>query len=385
MEIAQYLKPAAINTDEYAPFMWGSNLKIHSAGNFPDLDNVKVAIIGVGEGRSSKDNEGCATAPDKVRESFYSLAYIPSLVVADLGNILPGHSVKDTYVALEFVCAELLEKKIVPIILGGSQDLTFANYNAYNRQQQTVNIVCVDNKFDLGEIDSELNANTYLSKILQQQPSLLFNLSCVAYQSHFVNPDELETMRKMYFDLYRLGQIQMSLEETEPIMRNADILSFDISAIRRSDAPGTFNSTPNGLYGEEACQIFWYAGMSDKLSSIGIYEINPVFDNRNQTTGLAAQMVWYFLDGFANRKNDFPVMTDKDYLKYTVSLKSGEHEIVFYKSLKTDRWWMEVPYRVGSKSKYERHHMVPCSYDDYQLACAEEMPDRWWQAYQKLT
>jgi len=384
MEIAQYLKPSAESKQEYAPFMWGSHIKKNSSAGFPDLDKVQVAIIGVGEGRSSRDNEGCATAPDKVRESFYSLSYIPTLVVADLGNIAPGQSVIDTYSALEFVCAELLDKKIIPVIIGGSQDLTYANYTAYNRLQQTVNVVCVDNKIDLGEIDSEITATTYLSKILQHQPSLLFNLSCVGYQTHFVNPDELETVKKMYFDLYRLGQIQTNMEEAEPIVRNADILSFDISAIRRSDAPGTFNSTPNGLYGEEACQIFRYAGMSDKLSSIGIYEINPVFDIRNQTTALAAQMVWYFLDGFANRKNDFPIMTDKDYLKYRVAIKSAEHELVFYKSMKTDRWWMEVPYRVGAKSKFERHHMVPCSYEDYQLACAEEMPDRWWQAYQKL-
>lgn len=385
MEIEQYLIPAPLNMQEYAPHMWGSYIKIRTKEGFPDLDEVKIAIVGVGEERNACDNKGCATAPDKVREWFYKLSYIPSVTVADLGNIIPGNTVNDTYSALEFVCAELLEKKIIPVIIGGSQDLTYANYVAYQRLQQTVNIVCVDRKIDLGKIDSEIDAESYLSKILQYQPSLLFNYSHVGYQTHFVAPDEIEAVKKMYFDLYRLGQIQSNLEEAEPIVRNADILSFDISAIRRSDAPGTFNSTPNGLYGEEACQIFRYAGMSDKLSSIGIYEINPLFDDREQTTGLAAQMIWYFLDGFANRKNDFPAKADKDYLKYRVTMKSAEHEIVFYKSMKTNRWWMEVPYRIGVKSKYERHHMVPCSYEDYQLACTEEMPDRWWQAYQKLS
>jgi formiminoglutamase len=385
MEIEQYLTPAKIEEQEYAPFMWGNNLKRNTKEGFPDLDDVKIAIVGVEEERNSIHNKGCAKAPDKVRESFYSLSCIPSLLVADIGNIIPGHTVKDTYVALEFVCAELLERNIVPVIIGGSQDLTYANYLAYQRSMQTVNIVCVDRKIDLGDIDDETNADTYLSKIVQYQPSLLFNYSQVGYQTHFVNPQEIETLKKMFFDLYRLGQIQTSLEEAEPIVRNADILSFDISSVRRSDAPGTCHSTPNGLYGEEACQIFRYAGMSDKLSSIGIYEINPEYDNRSQTVQLAAQMIWYFLDGFMSRKNDYPSTTDKDYLKYRVTMKEASHEIVFYKSLKTDRWWMEVPYRIGVKSKYERHHMVPCSYEDYQMACADEMPDRWWQAYQKLS
>jgi formiminoglutamase len=113
--------------------------------------------------------------------------------------------------------------------------------------------------------------------------------------------------------------------------------------------------------------------------------VNPEFDKREQTTQLAAQMLWYFLDGFIARKNDYPNTSDKDYLKYRVTMKEAAHEIVFYKSMKTDRWWMEVPYRIGAKSKFERHHMVPCSYTDYQMACSEEMPDRWWQAYQKLS
>jgi formiminoglutamase len=198
----------------------------------------------------------------------------------------------------------------------------------------------------------------------------------------------------MYFDVYRLGNIQSNLEEAEPIVRSADILSFDISSIRQSDAPACLNSTPNGLYGEEACQIMRYAGMSDKLSSVGIYELNPDFDNRGQTAHLAAQMLWYFIEGYSNRKSDFPVIPGKDYMKYRVAipqpLTSSEgsgHELVFYKSLKTDRWWMEVPFNPkgkGDKSKFERHHLVPCSYEDYLLACSEEMPDRWWQAYQKL-
>src|ERR1700739_990048 len=162
MEIEQYLTPSSTNAKEYAPFMWGSHVLKDILGNFPDLENVKVAIIGVGESRNSCGNDGCAAAPDKVRENFYALSYIPLVTVADLGNILPGNTVKDTYFALEFVCGELLDRKIIPVIIGGSQDLTYANYVAYQRLQQTVNIVCVDSKIDLGEIDSEINASTYL-------------------------------------------------------------------------------------------------------------------------------------------------------------------------------------------------------------------------------
>ena len=395
MEIEDYLAPSSIydftesHSKKLEAHQWGNHIRKHTPGSFPDLDDVKVAIIGVGESRQSTGNDGCSKAPDNVREHFLKLSYIPKLTIADLGNLIPGKTPADSYHAVEHICSGLLENKIIPFLIGGSQDITFANYLSYKKLQQTVNLVCVDRKVDLYSDDSQIGENqlidnnSYLNNIIQHPAALLFNFSLIGYQSYFVNPEEIETLKKMFFDVYRLGHIQSKIEEIEPIVRNADILSFDISSIRQSDAPACAKTTPNGLYGEEACQIMRYAGMSDKLSSVGIYELNPEFDNREQTSHLAAQMLWYFLEGYTNRKNDIPV-GGKEYMKYTVAIKAPEHEIVFYKSLKSDRWWMEVPMKSHDKSKFERHHLVPCSYEDYLVACSEEMPDRWWQAYQKL-
>ena len=167
-------------------------------------------------------------------------------------------------------------------------------------------------------------------------------------------------------------------------MRNADLLSFDVSAIRYSDAPGNGNAGPNGFYGEEACQIVRYAGISDKLTSIGFYEMNPKLDRQGQTAHLVSQMIWYFIDGYYNRAHDFPFTNEEDYLKYRVTITDHKEEIVFFKSKKTDRWWMEIPLPAEQKIKYERHYLVPCSYKDYQEACNNDIPDRWWMVYQKL-
>lgn len=238
---------------------------------------------------------------------------------------------------------------------------------------------------DIGDADGDLNSQTYLGKIILHQPNYLFNFSNIGYQSYFVDTKALDLMTKLFFDSYRLGQVRANIEEVEPIVRNADILSFDISAIRQPDAPANNNSSPNGFYGEEACQIARYAGFSDKLSSIGFYETNPSLDNRSQTTHLVAQMIWYFIDGFYSRKKDFPIGDKTDYTKYSVILQEQKHELVFYKSNKSERWWMEVPYPPNKRIKYERHHLVPCSYSDYQTACNEDMPDRWWQTFQKLS
>jgi hypothetical protein len=162
------------------------------------------------------------------------------------------------------------------------------------------------------------------------------------------------------------------------------MISVDVSAIRFSDAPGNGNATPNGFYGEEVCQIVRYGGLSDKLTSIGFYELNPRLDKNGQTSHLVAQMIWYLIDGYYNRFHDFPFREENHYTTFRVPITDHKEELVFYKSRKSDRWWMEIPLQSEKKIKYHPHYLVPCSYRDYQAACNNDIPDRWWMVYQKL-
>ncbi len=352
---------------------------------FPDLTGVDIAIIGVKEDRKAVNNKGCDIAADLIRKFFYKL-YSPSanVKIADLGNIMKGHSIEDTYFAVSSVVSELIRRNIMPVIIGGSQDITFGNYLAYESLGQIINIVSIDAAFDIGKSEDDFNSKSFISKIILHQPNFLFNYTTIGYQSYFVDPDAIELMKNLYFDVYRLGHIRNDITEVEPIVRNADVLSFDLSSIRQSDAPGNGNASPHGFYGHEACQIARYAGMSDKLSSVGFYEMNPAYDHNGQTSHLTAQMIWYFIEGFYNRKSDYPYKEKENFKKFTVDLKNQEQNIIFYKSKKSDRWWMEVPYPTNVNLKYARHYLVPCSYSDYLAACENDIPDRWWQVYQKL-
>lgn len=353
--------------------------------SFPDLEDAQIALIGSEEDRRALKNRGCGKAPDEIRKYLYKLyAHWNSLRIVDLGNIKSGHTVEDTYFALKDVIGSLLEKHILPILIGGSQDLTYANYLAYENSGQMVNIASVDSVFDLGHEDDELHSRSYLSRIIMYQPNYLFNYTNIGYQTYFVNQDALQLMKNLFFDTNRLGNVRADLSETEPMVRNADILSFDISAIRAADAPGNFYASANGLAGEQACQICRYAGMSDKLTSIGFYETNPQFDPRGQTAQLVAQMIWYFLDGFANRSHDLPEKNSKDFILFRVYLEEYGEELFFYKSKKTDRWWIQIPSRDEREEKPSPNRFIPCSYEDYQTALRQEIPERWMKLQQKL-
>lgn len=386
MELSDFFAPVEFTPDDYTDGQLGKQIDVYLTGNdFPELKNYKLAILGVEEDRQSVNNEGSANAANHVRPFLYKLyTHESSFKIIDLGNIKRGHTIDDTYFAVRQVLQELIKERVLPIIIGGGQDLTYANYKAYESLHQTVNMLAIDPMFDMGDAESILDSKTYLGKIILQQPNYLFNYSNIGYQTYFAEPKTLDLISKLYFDAYRLGEIRTRIEDAEPVIRNADFISFDVAAIRFGDAPGCGNTSPNGFYGEEACQLARYAGMSDKLSSIGFYEFNPSLDKRGQTAHLLAQMIWCFIDGFYNRKNDMPLTDTDGFTKYRVNTKE-KHEILFYKSNKSDRWWMNVPYPPDQRLKYERHHLVPCTYNDYILACNEEMPDRWWQTYQKLS
>ncbi len=390
MDIEIYFKPIHLTGYEYAEKSHRRRLgdvvkSYNTASGFPDLDNIDIAIFGINEDRNAINNEGCANAPDNIRKKLYKLFEGGNKTkIADLGNIKKGNTINDTYFAVTSVVSELLKNDIIPVLIGGSHDLTYANYQAYESLEQVINIVAIDSVFDLGKSEEDFNSQSYLSKIILHQPNYLFNYTNIGYQTYLIDQEAIGLMKNLFFDIYRLGNVRANIEEVEPIVRNADLVTFDISSIRQSDAPANGNASPNGFYGEEVCQIARYAGMSDKLTSIGFYEVNPKLDRQEQTSHLVAQMIWYFIDGFYNRKHDFPLKEKENYIKYLVSIKDHKDEIVFYKSKKSDRWWMEIPIKTNMKPKYERHYLVPCSYQDYQTACKDDIPDRWWQAYQKL-
>lgn len=388
-DIAHFFAP--VNPENFSSSFPNSSLfnksRIHNIEDgFPDLEGVHFAFFYVNEARGAITNKKCSNGGHNVRHFLYNLyvgAFEP--IWADLGNIEPGHSIEDTYFALAEACEFLLKKNIIPIIIGGSQDLTFGQFKGYQNLEQTINMVAIDSMFDLGAPEDETNNHSYLGKIILHQPNFLFNFSNIGYQSYLVDPNALSMMTKLYFDTYRLGHFRNNIPETEPIIRHADMMSIDLNALKHCDSPAHSAANPNGFYAEEICQMMRYAGMNDKMSSLGIYEYNPELDVNGKSAHLISQMIWCFMDGYYNRKNDFPSRAKQEYTRFHVFLQDNKYEINFYKSSKSDRWWMEVPYPTHQKLKFERHTLIPCSYKDYEIACKDEIPDRWWQTYQKLS
>lgn len=334
-----------------------------------DLDQVDIVLVGCGDERGN-DGGNKSLAPDVIRHQFYSLYYWhKDIVIADAGNIKSGAGLGDTYAALRTVVSELTSIGKTVVILGGSHDLTLPQYDAYKSQGKVVEAAVVDALID---IQTELapRSSNFLMEMLTGEPNYIKHYNHIGFQSYYVNPHMLETMDKLRFDCYRLGVVKENLEEMEPVLRNSDLLSFDICALQYAAAPSNYLS-PNGLTGEQACTLTRYAGMSPNLSSFGVYGYQVQNDIQQLTAKQIAQMLWYFVDGKWQGKQE-AIFSEKDsFIEFNTVF--GEVDTVFLQSKKTGRWWMQLPDKT----------YIACSYQDYILASSNEIPERWLRAQER--
>src|SRR5690625_4306666 len=330
------------------PSCLGKNILVHSAESFPDLSDVKIVILGVLENRREQNRIRESFNFNEIRKSFYHL--FPGnweTKIADLGDITPGDTIEDTEYALHETIKDLLSQEIIPIILGGSQDMTYAQYRAYDYRKSMVNIVNIDAKFDIGNTEADINDHSYVGKMIVNPPYNLFNYVNLGYQTYLNPPEEINLIDKLFFEAYRLGSITGDISLAEPVLRDADIVSMDINAIS-STVSSNLKDQPNGFDGREICALARYAGISDRVSSFGFYNLQNL-DSQFSSSLLPAEIIWYFIEGFNFRKNEKNISTSKNFLKYKVPLDN--EVLTFYKSMVSERWWVEISPCVNNKLK----------------------------------
>ncbi|THD68815.1 arginase [Robertkochia marina] len=358
----------------------GNSIEIHSEKDgLPDLEGVKMAIIGVNEFRNAKVQKHDHLKIKEFRKQFYQL-FMGNWAhkVVDLGDIHPGETVEDTYFALSNIVSTLLKQHILPVVIGGSQDLTYAMYRAYDDMEQMVNLVSVDSKFDFGEAEDLISSESYLSKIIVNPPNNLFNFSNIGFQTYCNAQEEIDLMDRLFFDAYRLGEVIADVTVVEPVFRDADLVSVDLTAVRAADLGSLPHCNPNGFDGREICAIARYAGISDKLSAFGLFECEA----SPQGAQLAAQLIWYFIEGVNIRKNDYPFASIENFTKYIVPI--DDFDIHFFKSNISGRWWIEVPKNDDPYNNVERQTLLPCTQEEYLRASEGVVPERWWKACKKM-
>lgn len=362
-------KDVISNDHGYNDGQIGSHIRVYEEV-FPDLDEIDIVLIGIGEVRGHGVHTGYSNGPDKIREQFYQLYYWHSQVkIADIGNIKSGALLTDSYAAAKTVIAELIREKKTVVILGGSHDNTLGQYYAYGSLNKIIEAAGIDSNINLN-MESPLRHESFLMEVLTGEPNYIRHYNHIGFQIYNIHPKMMETMDKLRFDCFRVGKAKEHMEEMEPVIRNSNMVTVDIAAIANAYAPAT-DISPNGFTGEEICTLTKYAGMSPNVSTLGIYGYLPERDTNDLTAKQIAHMLWYFVDGKQISKNEVKIEDRDDFNEYHTAL--AEIETVFLQSKRTGRWWMQMPDK----------KFIACSYTDYVMASNNEIPERWLRAQER--
>jgi formiminoglutamase len=386
VDLNDYFNPVSIDGPGYEHLtgqaVFPHNITIHTdSAPVKYISKFKIALLGVPDGRNSV-NGGSEKGPDAIRSQLYRLAKIPGKAkIIDLGNMKQGVTFNDTIAGLTDILSLLFGENIFPVIIGGSSALIPAIDKALSKHIQKYTLTAVDSRIDYSNDKKEPDSFNYLNTILSSHKSTFKHYINIGYQTYLNDQQVINRFLKKQAELVRIGDVRQAIYLTEPLLRDSDAAVFDIGSVRQSDAPGTASPSPNGFYGEEICLLSRYAGISDRLKVFGLFDVNPDFDIRHQTSGLAAQMLWFFLEGFSQKQYETPVLSNSNagrFTRYHVRVTDLEDDLIFVKSSLTDRWWMELPVE-GDQSQY-----VACSHEDYLKANRNEVPDRWMRAVERL-
>lgn len=329
----------------------------------PDWASIDVALLTVGWEASPQD---------PFRKAFYGLQQSNKTYrIADLGCLRPGIDPTETRLRLQDACEFLLQQNVTPIIIGDSHELDVGQFMAYRQTGKLIYMLQIDRRLDL-----KIHGQTpdHLDEIITCQPNFLLGAGLLGYQQYQTEAAHLELWQRLGFDLMSLGKMRDQMKDAEPMIRSAHMISFDVSVLKPLFIP-PHQPFPFGLTPEEACQIAWYAGKSEHLSSLGLYGYQPQNDSYGLMASLLATMVWYFIEGY-DKVSKEPDFTGSRFIKYVVPLGTN-YNLVFYKHAQSEKWWLELPYEESALLNFGKPRAVPCSYEDYQTACAGIPPDCW--------
>lgn len=350
-----------------APAKPAATLPAYTLGKHlrPRARKIAVAIIGVD-----------AEVAKKTREHLYSSSWsFGKTLIRDLGDLRKTTS--DFVIPL---LRELHSGGITPILIGGDQKAFTAQYLAFAELNRQVSLLSIDRTIALTPTTS---SDQVLDNAVHSKGRKRFHLTHIGAQQHLIDPAIHDLFEAQAYEAVSLGPARGNLSALEPLLRDADLLGLNICSVNHTEAPARSGFSPSGFALQEASQLAYYAGNSDKLSSFGLYGLDTSVGTATDvalTAAAYAQLIWYFLHGFSRRQGDFPV-SNKGLMEYIVDLQGFNH-LTFWRSPRSNRWWVQVPSH--NKKGEARHRLVPCTYEDYLTASGKQtLPDRLVAAFRR--
>jgi formiminoglutamase len=252
---------------------------------------------------------GAKDGPDSIRKMLGPLAnhLHETALVYDYGNIVVEDDDIDAAQSLMrdtiYTC---LQEHHLPVILGGGHDAAYPHFLGVQKYLettgQTVGIINFDAHFDLRPIiDGRAHSGSPFLQIANQF-SNSFNYLVLGIQKAS-NPKTLfETASSLNCNFLEIEQFNIAHWD---LVKNSITnfigsidkvyVSIDLDGFSSAYAPGVSAPSPLGFTPEIVWKALDIIIQSNKLLSLDIVELNPVYDKDNATARLGARCVEYIV------------------------------------------------------------------------------------------
>jgi len=235
-----------------------------------------------------------------------------------------------------------------------------------SKKHNKVNISSVDNKFDFGKIKKQFSSSSYMSKIIMDKKNSLNHFCNLGYQTFLNSQEEIDLLNKFNFESHRLGEITENIKIVEPVLRETNLLTVDFKSIKSSELNFVHNYS-NGFESSQFCSVLRYAGMSNSINSVGLFELL----DSSISSALLSQSIWYFIEGYCLRIKEDP--NSSNFKGYTYNVFCEGTNLKFYNSELSQKWWVEFINEIETKNISS---LLPCNKRDYLMACDGTFSDR---------
>lgn len=267
-------------------------------------ENAKV-LLGFCSEEGVKRNKGrlgAKFAPDVIRKCLANLpVHFSNKNLVDLGNILVDEDLEKARLVQAEKIKSVLTVNNFPIIIGGGHETALGSFLGFIAQYpQNSLVINLDAHFDLRLPSPVSSSGTPFYEMYEycQSNDLSFNYLVLGIQelgnTHalFQRANELKVTYVLADEMHSnftkvLADLEDKLKQYEHIYLSIDMDVFDVSF-----APGVSAPSINGLFPNQVKQLIQLIKGTNQLKLVDLVEVNPNFDQDNQTSKLASNLIY---------------------------------------------------------------------------------------------
>ncbi len=253
---------------------------------------------------------GASEAPKLIRQFLYKMT--PSafkskdLKVFDLGDLRIKGDLSQRHENVLQLLADIHRQKIKTITFGGGHDYGYSDaagfVKSFLSSEQKPVVINFDAHLDMRPTHHGFNSGTPFYRLLSEFKDQIDFVE-IGLQSQCNSENHWKWAEAHHAHLFSLNKVEENgmlalLDEAvfKKITKNTPVfISFDIDALRASEAGGCSQAWMTGLKFSECLQFLSALYKKSNTRGLGIYEVSPPLDRDFQTSKTAALLAHHFL------------------------------------------------------------------------------------------